>query len=405
MKRVLALVMTMLAVLVSCSKEPEPSPVVPELDKLSIPMGVIKIYTVGSAAVDSRDEYRKAFATISYNDDKQTSVPCEIKGRGNSSWWNADKKSYRLRFDEKIKLLGRHANRDWCLIANYFDKTMIRNELAFHMSRISRLEYTPATDFVTVYLNNDYLGVYMLADKIETAKDRVNADFLMEVDNRAEESEPQFKVPNLGNPIVVRDPGDIASTPDTFKSLKDFVYLADKTLYSDNYCALEGGYLDYIDMASFVDWYLINEISRNNDAIMHTSCYMHYSTGGKLIMGPVWDFDIAFGNVNYNDNDKTEGFWIAKAGWFSRMLTDPAFTDEVKARFNYYYSKRQELYDYIDAYAEYLKPYVAKNEERWHTMDRMLWANVEVFNTYEEYVSSLKKWLESRFQWMYNQYN
>ena len=121
-------------------------------------------------------------------------------------------------------------------------------------------------------------------------------------------------------------------------------------------------------------------------------------------MGPVWDFDIAFGNVNYNDNDKPEGLWIAGATWYSRLLSDRNFQDKVKERFLYYYGKREDLYEFIDGYAAYLKPYIDRNEERWHTMNQLLWANNEVFETYQEYIDSLKNWLERRFEWMKENY-
>lgn len=363
-------------------------------------LAVIEIMTEGGAPIVSKEEYMSATVTVKYGDEVMENIACNIRGRGNSSWYNAEKKSYRLKFEEKTPLLGRAKDKSWSLIANYFDKTLLRNELAFNMSRMSSLLYTPATDYVEVYLNGSYEGVYVLCDHLKTGSHRVDADYLMEIDVRAEEEDIKLNVTNLGQPVVVKDPDDISYDSVEYLYISQFMNSVDDLLYSDMYASASIGYRTVIDVDSFVDWYLINEIAKNNDAVLYTSCYMNHSEGGLLYMGPVWDFDIAFGNVNYNDNDKPEGLWIAGASWYQRLLADPYFLEKVKARFMFYYGKKAELLKFIDDYAAYLKPYVDRNEERWHTMDQLLWANNEVFDTYEEYVASLKKWLSARMDWM-----
>lgn len=107
-------------------------------------------------------------------------------------------------------------------------------------------------------------------------------------------------------------------------------------------------------------------------------------------MGPIWDFDLAFGNVNYNGNDSPEGFWIAKAPWFARLLEDPVFYKEVKCRFEYYHSIKDDIFRRINERAEYLKFSVDQNNNRW--------------NPRKEY-SVLKDWLEKRFSWLEKAYS
>lgn len=392
----------------SCSKTPPKVTEPEDTDAFVIPSGkmpVIRIVTQDNAPIVSKEDYISASVSIEADDGLVEGLECNIRGRGNSSWYNAEKKSYRLKFEEKTSLLGRAKDKSWSLIANYFDKTMMRNELAFQMSRMSSLAYTPATDFVEVYLNGSYEGVYVLCDHLKTGSHRVDADYLLEIDVRAEEDDIKLTVPHLGQPVVVKDPDDISYDGYEYLYISRFLNSVDELLYSDMYASATVGYRTLIDVDSFVDWYLINEISKNNDAILYTSCYMNHSEDGLLYMGPVWDFDIAFGNVNYNDNDKPEGLWVADASWYSRLLEDPYFLGKVKERFDFYYSSRNDLYRFIDAYADYLKPYVEKNEQRWHTMDKQLWANPDVlFDTYEEYVSFLKNWLERRFEWMKENY-
>lgn len=411
MKKILFLcIITLLAA--SCNKGPQANG--NEQDKPSgdnvgaVPttaMAVVNIVTDDNAPIVSKEEYIKANVTITTADGVTTDVMrTNIRGRGNSSWYNAEKKSYRLKFDEKQSLLGRGKDKSWSLIANYFDKTLLRNELAFHMSRLSRLAYTPATDYVEVYLNGSYEGVYVLCDHLKTGSHRMDADYLMEIDVRAEEEDIQVHLTYLGQPVVVKDPDDISYDSEEYTYISGFLTAAENALYSEAYTSPETGYRQYFDLDSFVDWYLINEIAKNNDAVLYTSCYMNHNEGGKLCMGPVWDFDIAFGNVNYNDNDKPQGVWIERSSWYHHLISDPAFLAMVKERFMFYYNMQDDLYKFIDDHAAYLKPYIDKNEERWHTLNKFLWPNPEVFETYQEHVDSMKSWLKARLEWMKENY-
>lgn len=411
MKKVLFLcIITLLAA--SCDKGPQANG--NEQDKPSgdivgaVPttaMAVVNIVTDDNAPIVSKEEYIKANVTITTADGVTTDVMrTNIRGRGNSSWYNAEKKSYRLKFDEKQSLLGRGKDKSWSLIANYFDKTLLRNELAFHMSRLSRLAYTPATDYVEVYLNGSYEGVYVLCDHLKTGSHRMDADYLMEIDVRAEEEDIQVHLTYLGQPVVVKDPDDISYDSEEYTYISGFLTAAENALYSPAYTSPDTGYRQYFDLDSFVDWYLINEIAKNNDAVLYTSCYMNHNEGGKLCMGPVWDFDIAFGNVNYNDNDKPEGVWIERSSWYHHLISDPAFLAMVKERFMFYYNMQDDLYKFIDDHAAYLKPYIDKNEERWHTLNTFLWPNPVVFETYQEHIDSLKDWLDARLEWMKQNY-
>ncbi len=411
MKKILFLcIITLLAA--SCNKGPQANG--NEQDKPSgdivgaVPttaMAVVNIVTDDNAPIVSKEEYIKANVTITTADGVTTDVMrTNIRGRGNSSWYNAEKKSYRLKFDEKQSLLGRGKDKSWSLIANYFDKTLLRNELAFHMSRLSRLAYTPATDYVEVYLNGSYEGVYVLCDHLKTGSHRMDADYLMEIDVRAEEEDIQVHLTYLGQPVVVKDPDDISYDSEEYTYISGFLTAAENALYSPAYTSPDTGYRQYFDLDSFVDWYLINEIAKNNDAVLYTSCYMNHNEGGKLCMGPVWDFDIAFGNVNYNDNDKPEGVWIERSSWYHHLISDPAFLAMVKERFMFYYNMQDDLYKFIDDHAAYLKPYIDKNEERWHTLNTFLWPNPVVFETYQEHIDSLKDWLDARLEWMKQNY-
>jgi hypothetical protein len=150
-----------------------------------------------------------------------------------------------------------------------------------------------------------------------------------------------------------------------------------------------------MDMDSFVDWYLINEIAKNNDACLFTSCFLNLQRGGKLKMGPIWDFDMAFGRTSANSNDDPKGFWIRKTPWFKRMFEDPAFKARVKERFDYFYSHRYDIMKEIDDNVKYLQYSVVENEHKWSILK-----SSAPWDKYQKTVDNLKDWILQRFEWL-----
>ena len=213
-------------------------------------------------------------------------------------------------------MLGEHKDKAWVLLGNYADKTMLRNSTAFYMGEISNLDYTPKAHFVELMLNGRYQGTYQLCEKLKRSKHRVDVGddgFLLEIDDNYLPEDAVFRTPNLKRPVNIKSPS-VETGSEDYNYVKDFVTTAENALYSTNFTDPENGWQKYMDMDSFVDWYLICEIARCNDAVFFTSCYMNLTRGGKLKMGPIWDFDTAFGNVNYNNNFKTDGFWVKTPG-------------------------------------------------------------------------------------------
>ncbi len=330
-----------------------------------------------------------------------------IRGRGNSTW-EMPKKPYRLKLDAKQPLLDEHEDEDWVLLNNYADKTMLRIQTAFYMGRISNLDYTPHSHFVELMLNGQYNGTYLLCEKLKVSKHRVNVGsdgFLIEIDGRAEGGKhTTFTISHLAQPASIEDPATEADS-EGLQYAQDFCNQADSVLYSRHFADPEEGWRKYMDMDSFVDWYLINEITKNNDANMFSSCYMHLKHGGKLKMGPLWDFDIAYGNVDYNDNSYPMGFWVKEAEWFFRMFQDPAFVARVKERFNYFYSRKDDIMREIDENAIYLKYAARENENRWHTFYTYTWPNYTIWGNYNNEIQAMKEWLNARFEWLKTEFD
>lgn len=372
---------------------------------------VLWIETEGRAEITSKDDYLNAHLKLvedvrTRSAGGVTEADVKIKGRGNSTW-GMPKKPYALKFDEKTSLLDEPEDKSWVLLANYADKTSLRNQTAFYMGNISNLDYTPRFHYVDLMLNGRYNGTYQLGDKLKISKNRVNVGddgFLMEIDAKAGADEITFKTNHLGQPVNIKDP-DVEVNDENYNYIKDYVITAERALFSDDFKDMDKGWQKYMDMDSFVDWYLINEIAKNNDACLFTSCYMNLKRGDKLKMGPLWDFDIAFGNVNYNGTYLTDGFWIKNTTWYSRLFEDPAFVAKVKERFDYFYNRKNDIMNEINANAQYLRYSAQENNNKWHTLYTYTWPNYDIWGCYQNEVQSMKEWLNARFEWLKTEFD
>lgn len=383
-----------------------------DLTHTGLPVTIIN--TPNNQAITSKEEYvEDALMTILQTD--ITDEFCEltnIKGRGNSTW-SAPKKPYAIKFNKKKSLLSLPEDKSWVLLANYYDATLLRNDLAFYMgNEMSTLDWTPHYQQIDLMLNGQYRGIYQLGEKVKISKKRVNVGddgFLMEIDKRAlsEDDARYFNVNHITNPINIKDP-EVEYNDEDFNYAQAYLSTVDAALYSDNFTDIDEGWQKYMDMNSFVEWYLINEISKNADECsLFSSCYMNLKRGEKLKMGPLWDFDIAFGGYPEALNASAyviainpEGFWLKNNGWFKRLFEDPAFVSKVKERFNYYYSKKQDLFDYIDERAAILVDKVYEENRLWGQICDVSASADEVKNAYIEKINNLKTWISNRLEWL-----
>ncbi|RNI26976.1 CotH kinase family protein [Rufibacter latericius] len=340
----------------------------------------------------------------------------QIKGRGNSTW-NMPKKPFKIKLKEKASLLGMPADKEWALLANYADKSLMRNAVAFELSKRFGLAYTPKAQFVEVILNGEYLGNYLLTETVKVSKDRVNitemksgdvseeaisGGYLLEVDERLDET---FWFRSSRNvPITIKSPEDIV--PQQLNYIKDYIGNTEKAIFSATFTDPVTGYANYIDVESFINWYLVNELLKNRDAAFYSSVFLYKERNKKLFLGPVWDFDIAMGNVTYDNNDKPEGWWIKNSIWMNRLFEDPAFRKKVKDRWSEL--KREEvntIFTYINSTAGKLKYSQKENFEKWDLLDNYTWPNAVVTGSYENEVQYLKSWLQRRINWLDSEIN
>ena len=370
-----------------------------------------------------------------------------IRLRGNSTL-DAKKKAFRVKFEKKQSLFGLTKAKSWVLLANYFDKSNARNYLAYlTANKLSNLNFQPSSIFVDVYFNNEYYGLYLLTEQMEAKEGRVDItdsvsedgvdSFFLEADARASDEYPNqngvcylesfgyrfaLKYPDADDYLDAltdieanEDPEVVAETTE-FKSQyrKDISWLSE---FLDNVAtSMESlrNYENYIDVNSFIDYYLVEELFKNVDVGSTSQYYYIDQTNQKLTAGPVWDFDIgagAIGDINgrndtYNNYIRDDLFVSHRDYYIKTLLKDNNFKNKVKSR---YQEIRDDLYtvmDEIDILRDNLDRAQARNLQRWpFSTERNAWIEVyalsDVFlniSSIESHYQFLENYLEQRFE-------
>ena len=365
--------------------------------------------------INSKDDYVEGFVTVKgglgFEDIAMQEM--KIRGRGNSTW-DHPKKPYQLKADSKSPMLNMLEDKKWLFLAEYSDKSLIRNKISLDIGAMSRLEYTPKGEYAEVFLNDEYNGTYLIAQKVEVKSNRLNLPdngYLVEIDQdyRLDADDVFFK-PTIftqkhnENVFNIKEPSVDYNTAE-FNLIKDYINNFEAALFGANFKDAQIGYQAYIDLPSFIDWYLVQEIAKSVDAKYYSSIYFNYIPGNKIKMGPLWDFDLSYGNVDYANSQYTNGFWIKENPWYKRLFEDPAFESEVKERFMYFYNNTNVILDKIDEYAKQLERAQGKNYEKWPTLGTYVWPNPVYFDTHAEEVSHLKDWVTKRMEWLHGEFN
>jgi hypothetical protein len=419
------LVCAMIAIVAACGPSTEaPTAVVTPPPVIAVQAATkrlprLNIVTDGLAPVLSKLVYITGSASVTDSNDVTTPLgTLEIRGRGNSTWDLFPKKPYRLRFGTSASLLGMPANRHWVLLANYSDKTMLRNDITFELSRMMGMAWTPRARFVDVQLNNQYAGVYQLVEHIRIGSDRVNitairasdttaaaitGGYMLEVDERRGEdfcfnSTMTRMVWCVGDPESLRD---VARTKQR-AYITNYIARTDTSIMGSRFTDPDVGYASFIDVESAVNYYILQETVKNVDGDLRFGGFMFKPRGGKLTFGPVWDFDLAMGNVNYYGADRTDGWYSRNAQWFTRLFQDPAFKSRVQARWREMQAAGtlDSLQRLVYSRANYLSIVQVQNFERWPILGTWVWPNRVVTGSYTGEATALHLWLAQRLEWI-----
>ena len=293
-----------------------------------------------------------------------------------------------------ISVLDEPANTTWDLLSNAIDPTMLHTQTGFHLGNISNLHYTPHFHFADLMLNERYFGTYLLGETIDYSSDRTDVGidgFIVKIDASA--SNASFRTDYIEQPVSVVYP-TVSTSEESYHYISNYVRLAESALFGSNFTDVLEGWQKYLDMDSFVDWYLINEIAKNRDGVFLADCYMNMKHDGKLRMGPLWKMERSFGY----DDSSTSGFVIKNSKWYDRLFQDPAFVAKVKERFTYFYNHKNDILKEIDADSYYLRNALIENNNKWEVFE--VYSIFELNRLYKEEVSAMKTWFENRLDWL-----
>ncbi|MCF8461593.1 MAG: CotH kinase family protein [Flavobacteriales bacterium] len=363
-------------------------------------------------------------------------INIELRGSSSQSF---PKKQYAFETQDSldnsldVSLLGMPIENDWILHAPYSDKSLMRNYLTYNWWRDMGW-YTTRTKFCEVILNGEYQGVYLLMEQIKWDNDRVDIEKL-DLDDNAGDSLSGgyiFKV----DKITGSGQYDWASHVDTFQGqpkninfqydypnrdeitveqesyVQQFVHDWEQSLIDSTYMQADIGYRKYVDVNSFIDYFLVEELTKNVDGY-RLSTYLNKqrdSRGGKLRAGPAWDFNITLGNADYCDGGETENWALdfpcgqqVIPFWWHRMNQDSVYWNQLQCR---WWELRAGLLSsdsinaQIDANVAFLGDAATRNFERWDILNSYVWPNNFVGGSYEAEITYLKDWISQRLQWL-----
>lgn len=322
-----------------------------------------------------------------------------IRGRGNTSWWNMPKKSYKIEFEKKQSMLGMPKDKDWALIANYTDKSLLKNYVTYQLASWLGAKYAPKSDYVELYLNGSYLGVYLLTETVKKGKNRVNISenaYLAEFDVKQKADDFGF-VTKKEKKVTIHYPKDLSE--DETSLLKEFIDFLETTFAYDS---LDLQTLSqYIDVDDYIFFYWIQEFSKNKDGAFSTSVYFTWEKDRPLSMGPVWDFDLAYGG-NYGGDVIANGEWyVRNFYWNRRLFSEDFFVDLVKKYWIENSRVFRSVQDSIYSYKKKIWNSAQNNFKRWNILESTTntWHNI-AFADYDSAVDSLVGWIDYRIRWI-----
>jgi len=396
MKRICLLIVPFFVPLFVCAKT-EP-PLEPQLTNLP----TVYITTAdGEAPYDKLHEMRSRVVIV--NSGNRLIDSASVRLRGNASM-NFPKKPYHIRFDTKHSVLGSPATaKRWTLINNYGDKSLMRNLLAFDLSRRLEMPYTPFGTPVDVVVNGDYKGCYQLCDQIHVHKNRVEVDeggFLIEVDAYANDEDLWFNS-NCLTPVSVHYPDNEDITPEQLEAVISSFNLLEQPSHPN------------LDLETFLRHFLVGEISGNTDTYWSVYFYKR-STSATIYTGPVWDFDLAYENDNRTVPicGHTDFIYRTRGSYAGEMRR---FTDSVvlvspgKERLEAIYANYRDkgvitpeaLIAVVDSLENLMQASAARNFERWPILTEYVHQNFRVGN-YAQEVQWIREYIARRITWMDN---
>lgn len=365
---------------------------------------VVLIDTPGGVDVTSKEDWMEDVRLAIHDGQGQLDYEgeIEIKGRGNSTW-GYPKKPFALKLGKRNRILGMPEHKRWVLLANYIDKTLMRNHIAFFLSRVEgvSLDWTPRGRFVDVVFNGQHVGNYYLCEQIKIDENRVDVHentaedidggYLIELDQYYDEVN-KFRSPVMDLPVMVKEPDEKDLTSAQFAFLKEHIGEMEEALYADDF-ATSRIYADYMDVQTFVDYYIVCGLAGNAETFWPKSFYMHKDTGGKWKAGPVWDFDYASFGPFYWYFRQMPSKW-----WFGRLFQDPAVVQLYKERWMALRPAFEKVFEEIENTRMLIRKSAEANAMLWPIEGNDI--NKDERLSFDEAVDLLRDNLKGQMDWM-----
>jgi hypothetical protein len=347
-----------------------------------------------------------------------------------------DKKNYGLEIRDSsgvqldTSILGLPTENDFVLYGPYPDKSLLRNYIMYQLGNDIG-QYAPRTRMCELYMDNDYRGFYLLIEKIKRDKNRVdikkleNTDisgikmtggYIVKIDRTGANYTDGWWSPypflNTSIFFVYEYPNYTDILPVQKQYIQNKVTFFESLLNGDNFKDPILGYRSVIDSKSFAEHLILSEFCKNVDAYrLSTFFYKNRDDiNPRLFMGPIWDYDLAFGNANYDDASLVTSweYKYPESGqpfWWQRFMSDPWFANLIKCRYQELRKtalNTDSINQLIDKAIEEIGPAVQRNFDRWQILGTWVWPNNFIGSTYEQEIDYLKGWIRDRAEWMDN---
>lgn len=355
-----------------------------------------------------------------------------MKGRGNYSW-TFDKKGFNLKFDDKEDLCGMGNSKKWALVANHYDRSLLRNSAAnFVGEQMDFLEFTPKDVTVDLYVNGSYRGAYILIERVNLEGGRLDEEELKSDDDTApfcfNPSHPDlsgtylmewdFRKGGFYNIsagdrgwVGLKEPEDEDYCGNMGRWINSYVDAADRDLFDGS--PSDDDWLSRIDLASAVDYYIAMEFLKPVDGQMWASVYMYKPRGDKIHFGPLWDFDLAMGSATRAGNVVSPSGWYLRnplnvsakqteVTWFNKLNENPQFRAAVEARWNQVDQDLNDVISYLRQQEALIDESAADNYSKWSHGSRISKYQV-IKSSWGSDVDYLVDWLDKRWIWMNSQ--
>ena len=365
MNKIFSIVLLPLAILSSCKKS---EPAGPEPGPDPVTSGIPSVYVELTGEVIPGQKEDRLGCTVKILDQDNSEILSSAGGirlRGNDTRY-LEKSPYDLKLDKKESVLGMPKDKRWVLLANYLDRTSLRNDVGLEIARRAKgMAWNPKGEFVSLYYDGQYRGLYYLCEKIKISKDRVNIDEL----NADDIEEPEL-------------------TGGYLNSLE--------SVLSDDKRVAQHEYGDFIDVESFIDWWLTGEIVMCKDYNGPGSVYMYKERSGKLFAGPIWDLDLYTFSSEVHDINY---FLLDGSVYYSALLKDTKFRDAVKMEWKKLKADLENgfsIYDYIDARSKLIEEEIARDDSLYPYRTYSYILSGDEYESFRTAVEMMKSFLKAR---------